>query len=403
MVCIFVAGDELGNIKTVRCHEQPTASGSRAEVKTIFDGTASGKEKSIQGLAISSGSTGGRSIITTHADGAVNASSICEEGSLKREHGWNETRLKPGQRFVGLAAHEKVTYTCTSNGALRRTWVDDAKQELQHATASLPMRLCDWRLSGDEKSFIYGGEEVEVSLWDTERAFASQPPNTEPSAQTSKKRKRGGDLLPGETWRAKNVPNDFLSLRQPVHNTSLTYLSSPNEILTGTMFGNVRRYDARAARRPVADWKGVSKVGGVKLVHKGHNENEVFVADQGSNLFAMDLRNGRILYGYKGLSGAITSIASAPSLLGSVSLDRYFRLHSIYPPPADAKQRQEQRGEVVDKVYMNSIPTVLTVSREDDGEDDEDENDDDIWETMQNIDESTKEASRSNRKKKAKE
>lgn len=118
------------------------------------------------------------------------------------------------------------------------------------------------------------------------------------------------------------MPNDNLGLRQPVHITSLTYLqpsSSHYHLLTGTELGDVRRYDTRA-RRPVADWKGIGKIGGVKKVEKGFAEqwvfpnishwaqiliyyaifSEVFVSDKGCNLFALDLRNGAILCGYKG-------------------------------------------------------------------------------------------------------
>jgi ribosome biogenesis protein NSA1 len=71
------------------------------------------------------------------------------------------------------------------------------------------------------------------------------------------------------------VPNDHLGLRQPVRITSLTYLStssSSHHLLTGTQFGDLRRYDTRAARRPVSNWKGVGKVGGVRLVEKGLSE-----------------------------------------------------------------------------------------------------------------------------------
>lgn len=135
--------------------------------------------------------------------------------NLTQHHQWKENRLKPGQSFVGLAvselyaqsisllAHEMTCHlgrgicSCTSNGALRLT----KEEELQHSLTVLPMRLCCWRQSSDNKSFAYGGEEVEVSLWDTERAF-SQPVNI---LGPTPKRKRGGDLLPAETWRAKNV------------------------------------------------------------------------------------------------------------------------------------------------------------------------------------------------------
>lgn len=141
---------------------------------------------------------------------------------------------------------------------------------------------------------------MELSVWNTEQAFT--PPADQLSVTEMKKRKRGDTLFPGEVWRAKNVrcilvvviltpdvfthggfrfqvPNDNLGLRQPVHITSLTYLSpsSPtgHHLLTGTRLGDVRRYDIRAARRPVADWTGIGKIGGIKKVEKGFAEQYV--------------------------------------------------------------------------------------------------------------------------------
>jgi len=74
------------------------------------------------------------------------------------------------------------------------------------------------------------------------------------------------------------VPNDSLSLRQPVHVTSLSYLSTPTQgsstthLVAGTNDGHVRRYDTRAARRPVADWRSIAKAGAIKIVEDGHAE-----------------------------------------------------------------------------------------------------------------------------------
>jgi hypothetical protein len=84
----------------------------------------------------------------------------------------------------------------------------------------------------------------------------------------------------------EQVPNDYLGLRQPIRITSLTYLSpsastSHHHILTGTQLGDVRRYDTRAARRPTADWKGIGKIGGVKVVEKGLEEQSVFPSFRG--------------------------------------------------------------------------------------------------------------------------
>ena len=68
--------------------------------------------------------------------------------------------------------------------------------------SSLPNRLHDWRLSVNGETFAYGGEEVDLSLWNVEMAFL---PRTGTEGVVSRKRKRKDALMPGETWRAKNV------------------------------------------------------------------------------------------------------------------------------------------------------------------------------------------------------
>jgi hypothetical protein len=142
------------------------------------------------------------------------------------------------------------------------------------------MRLKTWQLGPGGNTFVYGGDEVEASLWDVARAFSIPAGEAAVGAKDAKKRKRGDDLLPGEVWRAKNVPNDELSLRVPVHHTALAFLGGEtNEkgahLLAGTHVGAVRRYDTRAARKPVANWKGIVKTGAVMGVEGGYREQSV--------------------------------------------------------------------------------------------------------------------------------
>ena len=155
--------------------------------------------------------------------------------------------------------------------------------------------------------------------------------------------------------------------------------------------------------------------------------SEVFVSDQTSNLFAIDTRNGRVVYGYKGNShtlfspikhvlgvalksvlqgfaGSITSMAPSPARLVSTALDRYARVHSTFPPPPEAGQPQGDKGAVLEKVYMKSIPTCVVwdgvadeenaVNDDDNnmrccdgdengGSSDDDVDDEDVWEGMQ--------------------
>jgi hypothetical protein len=105
-------------------------------------------------------------------------------------------------------------YSCTLNGALRLTPLGSDVDAEPSRTAVLPMRLCSWRLAPDGTTFSYGGDEVELSVWDVEAAFAPklQPlpvtTSTESPQQpeNTRKRKRSTEpLLPGELWRAKNV------------------------------------------------------------------------------------------------------------------------------------------------------------------------------------------------------
>jgi ribosome biogenesis protein NSA1 len=75
----------------------------------------------------------------------------------------------------------------------------------------------------------------------------------------------------------------------------------------------------------------------------------------------------------QGIAGAITSMAPSPAGLISTSLDRYARVHSAYPPPPEAYQPQDEKGAVLEKVYMKTTPTCVVW----DGVTDEDEDDDD--------------------------
>lgn len=87
---------------------------------------------------------------------------------------------------------------------LRRTQFATAAENIVHQTRVLPSRLTDWRLAEDGKTFAYAGDEVDLSVWDTDLAFSTQT-SAPATAAPTKKRKRNEDLFPGEIWRARNV------------------------------------------------------------------------------------------------------------------------------------------------------------------------------------------------------
>ncbi|KAF5381026.1 hypothetical protein D9615_003912 [Tricholomella constricta] len=375
----FLAGDELGNIKAI-CYNPNAAQG---EDKTTTTTINHGAQHAIHVLALGSTSEKPQLLAAGFSDGSATALSL-QDLDVSEVHRWKETRLRDGHRYIGLETSERGIFSCTSNGAMRLTSLKNDPEPMPPQLSALPTRLQAWRMSPNQESFTYGGDEVEVSVWDTERAFFPRPEST---GSENKKRKRD-TLFPGEIWRGKNVQNDHLGLRQPLRITSLTYLapsSASHHLAAGTELGHVHRYDTRTARRPVSNWK-VGKMSGIKALEKGMLEHELFVSDNGNSLFALDLRNGHIAYGYKGLSGAVASIAPSPSILASACLDRYVRIHSTFPLPQQAGQQQGRKGEVLDKVYMKSTPTVIVWDRAVKQVPVAVPEDDDVWETMETAD-----------------
>jgi ribosome biogenesis protein NSA1 len=104
-------------------------------------------------------------------------------------------------------------------------------------------------VSPDGTSLAYGGEEVDLSIWDVEKTFST----TVTPIELGTKRKSKTALFPAEQWRAKNVAHDSLNLRAPVHITSLLYRKNGRgrTFAVGTDTGAIKLYDSRVARRPV--------------------------------------------------------------------------------------------------------------------------------------------------------
>ncbi|KAF8636642.1 hypothetical protein AX17_003450 [Amanita inopinata Kibby_2008] len=283
--------------------------------------------------------------------------------------------------------------------------LEKKKDTTPSQTTSLPTRLRDWKLSTDEAKFAYGGDEVDLSVWDTELAF--QVSVEKGNSLEAKKRKRNDALLPAEVWRAKNVPNDGLGLRQPIRITSLTFLDNATHLLAGTAFGDVRHYDTRAGRRPIAQFKAPGRAAGLKVVTRGSND-KLSLSISSASLGLNSIQTGRTVYGYKGdslariipgigssgsvagLSGCVNSIATTPTLLATTALDRFARIHSVQPPTEGIRHQQDQKGQVLEKVFTKGVPTVVIWDNDipittGNAAIDDDDDDEIIWRNMQHV------------------
>ena len=93
-----------------------------------------------------------------------------------------------------------------------------------------------------------------------------------------------------------------------------------------------------------------------------------------------------------GISGAVTSISpSSTTQMVSTSLDRCFRIHSVVPPPSRPGSNLERKGEIVQKTYLTSVPTVtvwdqfkVETSKTTIGDNTSEH--DDLWDQMEHVD-----------------
>lgn len=287
-----------------------------------------------------------------------------------------EPHMKAGiHRWIGLAVGRSGIYSLTSSGVYRFTPLHIAQNEGASVTVGepkvidtlpSPLQHASFSPASDPTHFCYGGEDVPLSLWSIETA-SSEPPisnlEEEESARSatdadeglnSKQRKRkrqleakskARDLLWGEVWRAKNLPNDNLSLprRANITCTCILQLSSPaassgdnqegvgpaSYIAVGTKDGLVRIFEpGTGVRKHVREIRVVPEAqGAVKtlcasscVLDPAHG-GTLFVGDTGSKVYTVDWQSGKVLYGYKSTSqvGATLSMAVLPPAAGAKS------------------------------------------------------------------------------------
>ncbi|KAJ3080003.1 WD repeat-containing protein 74 [Quaeritorhiza haematococci] len=212
------------------------------------------------------------------------------------------------EHFVGLhQTSEGALVTCTDLGTLN--CYDMQKMTNGEATVthfSLGQDLL-FRMRGHATQtniLATGGDERELCLWDINASSSSTTPSQK--TQTQQTSTPITTLTP--TWKAKNVKNNFLDLRQPVWVTDLQFLSKTDatKVIIGTGYHQIRLYDTKAARRPVVNVEYGEYP--VRAVAVCPNEREVIFSDTVGNMSILDLRMSKVSATFKGLAGCITSI-----------------------------------------------------------------------------------------------
>lgn len=189
--------------------------------------------------------------------------------------------------------------------------------------------------------FAYGGEQVPLSVWSLPKTLEACRKGEDPAQQetgedetsaeivSGKKRRPASsnaskqrDLLFGEIWRAKNLPNDALSLPRHPLIRSIAFVPSSDEtesgtlmasVVVGTKDGVIRVYEpGKKNARHVHEWQIATKnQGAIRVLTPSLKDNLLFVGDSARNLYAVDFKAGRVLFQYKGMSMHLTQISQA--------------------------------------------------------------------------------------------
>ncbi|KAJ2613385.1 Ribosome biogenesis protein nsa1 (NOP7-associated protein 1) [Coemansia sp. RSA 1365] len=219
------------------------------------------------------------------------------------------------RRYVGLGSGDGSHFlTCTNMGEIRyQSFTGDAATLMKVSADTYRMRMHQKRPS----IFAVGGREQELTVWDADTVESgSQSEYTKPKS--------------APLFKSKNVGNDSLDLRMPVWITDMQFMddnASTPLVAVSTGHRQIRIYDAKAQQRPVLDWE-VSKHP-IYHILASHVRPEMFFADNMGNVQQLDTRMGRVVGGYKGISGAVKAMAISEdgSMIAAAGLDRFLRVY----------------------------------------------------------------------------
>ncbi|CAD6193138.1 unnamed protein product, partial [Caenorhabditis auriculariae] len=149
--------------------------------------------------------------------------------------------------------------TCVQSGVLK-VWDDKGEEKAEWTVGP---GVSAMRGSTEKNEVVTGGIANLVKTWDIE---------------TNK-----------QTWAAKNVPPDFLQLEVPIMCTDVRFIPGQNTILEATRHHEMRLYDPRAQRRPIAKIRFLENP--ITTTSLCYKPNHVLAANSIGEMGLFDLRS----------------------------------------------------------------------------------------------------------------
>lgn len=193
---------------------------------------------------------------------------------------------------VGLSHVDGRVVSCSDDGVVQVSSLNGKVGD----SASFDVSGAVSAVDRQDDVVAVGGREHELSLWDL---------------GTQERR-----------WRARNVVNDKLDMRRPVWVGAARFLTDTT-LVVGTRYKQIRVYDVRAKRRPVADADDVTEHAVRQLIAL---TDAVLLGDVAGDVITFDLKKMRMRHRYAGPAGSVRALAKHPhndALFAAAGLDRH--------------------------------------------------------------------------------
>ncbi|TIB37586.1 hypothetical protein E3P86_02148 [Wallemia ichthyophaga] len=383
----FITGDSNGLLKSVRVHAAEGDTGDTGDTEITASLLTSDGVEAQRKITQLQYTPATRKLLAARSDGALQQYTLSGNGgALALDAEWTDSRSAERSIGVGVgsAGGTQVNMSVTSSGHLCYT----SPPAHSPRFFSLPPRLTCMRTSPSGRYMAVGGVEQEPSVWDVQRvcemsedhptAYAPRIPQGKTKLE---RRKEKLALHDGELWRARNVPNDNLNLRSPVHVTALEWLDD-NTLLTGSASGSVRLYSWREQSEQGEHTGTKGKVGTksnnsnrplrstdtltaspIRCLARGAHGN-VFVADSNCALMNVDTASMHLRNAYRGLGAAVGCVATTSNPLISLSgaIDGFVRVHSTVTPGTHSK------AAILASAFVKSTPMAIVWDGEEQGQ-----------------------------------
>ncbi len=368
----FATGDEVGVFKVVDVEVGTDTARSAAESAQVKTHKRPNRQSCVQVMTFVPDFKGAPAIALGRKGHIVEVWSF--EGMVL--HTWRDDAGEEDEddAYVCMETQHTILTTCTARGRATFRSLNYTKKWYTKDLGGGEQSVSCLRMDPDFTMYLpmcpgavaVGGKENDLTIWENNASNCDDMNDVREYDMTL-------------AFEARNVKDDELSLRVPVWVSDIQFIERyPAQgyyVAVCTRYRHVRIYDADKSRRPVIS----VEVGDSPLVSMllGNNWGEFYLSDSHGKVFCYSTLEKRILYQFKGGTGAVTGLASKDNTLATVSLDRYLRAYDT--------KTHEMTAKVFLETKMTSVAVLESAYSPSEHKEDKEEEEEDVLRGLEDV------------------